>query len=78
MKTAVKQKTFFEHRTLRVEGDEIRFFIEQHALAGSGLALIDVDLLAASKMSAHPLWTKDKRLKAAADTLGLVFGHPEN
>jgi predicted nucleic acid-binding protein len=57
-----------------IEDDEILFFIEQHSLAGKGLGLIDVHLLASSKMSEHPLWTKDKRLMAAAEELGLGFG----
>jgi predicted nucleic acid-binding protein len=61
-----------------VEDDEILFFIEQHSLAGRGLGLIDVHLLAASKISEHSLWTRDKRLKASAETLGLGFGQPEN
>lgn len=58
----------------RVEDDEILFFIEQHSLAGKVLGLIDVHLLASSMMSKHPLWTKDKRLAAAAEKLGLGFG----
>ena len=58
----------------RVEDDEILFFIEQHSLASRGLGLIDVHLLASSKVSEHPLWTKDKRLTAAAEELGLGFG----
>ncbi len=58
----------------RVEDDEILFFIEQHSLAGRGLGLIDVHLLASSKVSEHPLWTKDKRLTAAAEALGLGVG----
>ena len=58
----------------RVEDDEILFFIEQYSLAGRGLGLIDVHLLASSKVSEHPLWTKDKRLSAAAEELGLGFG----
>lgn len=62
----------------RVEDDEILLFIEQHSLAGRGLGLIDVHLLAASKMSGDPLWTRDKRLKASTETLGLGFGQPEN
>jgi len=56
----------------RVEDDEILFFIEQHSLAGRGLGLIDVHLLASSMIAAHPLWTKDKRLAAAAEELGLA------
>ena len=60
----------------RVEDDEILFFIEQHSPAGRGLGLIDVHLLVSSKVSEHPLWTKDKRLSAAAEELGLGFGQP--
>jgi len=55
----------------RVEDDEILFFIEQHSLAGRGLGQIDVHLLASSMIAAYPLWTKDKRLTAAAAELGL-------
>ena len=58
----------------RAEDDEILFFIEKHALAGKGLGLIDVHLLASSLMCEHPLWTKDKRLKSAAEHLGMEFG----
>ncbi|MDA0989666.1 MAG: type II toxin-antitoxin system VapC family toxin [Verrucomicrobia bacterium] len=58
----------------RVKDEEILFFIEQHPLAGRGLGLIDVHLLASSKLSEHPLWTKDKRLTSAAEALGLGFG----
>ena len=62
----------------RVEDDEILFFIEQHSLAGRGLGLIDVHLLASSKMGELPLWTKDKRLKASTEEFGLGFGQPQN
>ena len=58
----------------RVEDDEVLFFIEQHSLAGRGLGLVDVHLLASSKMGELPLWTKDKRLTAAAKELGLGVG----
>ena len=60
----------------RVEDDEILFFIEQHSPAGRGLGLIDVHLLVSSKVSEHPLWTKDKRLAATAEEIGLGFGQP--
>lgn len=56
-----------------IEDDEILFFIEKHKLAGRGLGLIDIHLLAASQMSNCPLWTKDKRLTSAAVDMGLEF-----
>lgn len=54
----------------KVEEDEILFFIEKHSLSGRGLGLVDIHLLASSRLSAHTLWTKDKRLKAASEELG--------
>jgi len=56
------------------EDDEILFFLEKHSLTGRGLGLIDMHLLASSQMSKHPLWTKDKRFKSAAEDLGLDLG----
>ena len=49
---------------------EVLFFIERHSLAGQGLGLIDMHLLASSQMGAHVLWTRDQRLRAAAEELG--------
>jgi hypothetical protein len=60
----------------RIEDDEALVFIEQHSLAGRGLGLVDVHLLASSRMSDHPLWTRDKGLRAVAGELGLDFGQP--
>lgn len=60
----------------RVEDDEILFFIEKHSLAGRGIGLIDVHLLASCRIGDLPLWTRDKRLKSAAEDLGLDFGQP--
>lgn len=54
--------------------DEVLFFIERHSLAGKGLGLIDAHLLASSRMGEIPIWTKDKRLRSAAETLGMCFG----
>jgi len=58
----------------RVEDDEMLFFIEKHSLAGKGLGLIDLHLLAASRMSNCALWTNDGRLKRAAQEMGLDYG----
>jgi len=54
-----------------IEDDEILFFIEKYKLAGRGLGLIDIHLLASSQLSAIPLWTKDKRLNSAAKDIGV-------
>ena len=48
-------------------------FVERHALAGRGIGWADVHLLVATAL-AQPakLWTRDKRLAAAAAALGLA------
>jgi predicted nucleic acid-binding protein len=58
--------------------DEMLHFIETNALFGLGIGYIDVHLLAAVRMSPGALlWTRDKRLFAASDRLGLTLsdGH---
>lgn len=57
-----------------VEPDEILFFIEERKLAGLGLGLIDVHLLASCLISRVKLWTLDKRLKVVAVRLGVAHG----
>lgn len=54
--------------------DEVLFFIERHTLMGRGLGYIDVHLLASVALHATArLLTRDKRLQAAADSLGLAY-----
>ena len=54
--------------------DEVLFFIERHTLMGQGLGYVDVHLLASVALhGTAKMWTRDKRLRAAADSLGL--GH---
>ena len=53
--------------------DEVNVFIEQHALYGLGIGLIDAYLLASTQLSGNTkLWTQDKRLLAAALRLNLA------
>lgn len=53
--------------------NEVNFFIEQHALFGLGIGLIDAHLLASTRLSGNTrLWTQDKRLLAAALRLNLA------
>ena len=53
--------------------DEVNVFIEQHALYGLGIGLIDAHLLASTRLSGNTrLWTQDKRLLAAALRLNLA------
>ena len=55
----------------KAEDDEVLFFIEKHKLHGLGIGLIDIHLLAACKLGKARLFTRDKRLAAAAEKLHL-------
>jgi predicted nucleic acid-binding protein len=53
---------------------EILRLIEAERLAGSGVGYVDVHLLASARLTAGArLWTRDKRLSAAADRLGVAW-----
>ena len=50
--------------------DEILSFIDRRGLHGQGIGLIDIHLLASTALTAGArLWTRDKRLRAAAEML---------
>jgi len=54
---------------------EVLAMIEAFALSGSGLGLVDAHLLAAARIDAGVrLWTRDRRLLAAAERLGVAAG----
>ena len=55
----------------KADDDEVLFFIEKHKLMGRGIGLIDIHLLASCKLGKARLLTKDKRLRDAAERLGL-------
>ena len=50
---------------------EVLIFIDRHQLAGRGIGYVDAHLLAAAKLTRAWLWTRDNRLRHAADQLGL-------
>lgn len=55
-------------------GDEVLALTEQAELYGAGIGYVDAQLLAATRLTSEAtLWTKDKRLSAAATRLGLAF-----
>jgi len=54
--------------------NEVLFFIERNTLMGRGLGYVDVHLLAAVALQESArVWTRDKRLRAAADSLALDY-----
>lgn len=51
--------------------DEVLTLVERHQLSGLGIGYVDAQLLAAARLSPDvSLWTRDKRLRAAAERLG--------
>ena len=56
--------------------DEVLGFIDAHAIFGVGVGYVDAHLLAAVRLTPDAaLWTRDKRLFAAARDLGLAAPH---
>ena len=54
--------------------DEVLFFIGRHALMGRGIGYVDAHLLAAVMLDgAAQMWTRDKRLRAVANSLTLSY-----
>jgi len=54
--------------------DEVMLFVEQRELFGKGLSLVDAHLLASVVTTpGSRLWTRDKRLRSAAEGLGLAY-----
>jgi predicted nucleic acid-binding protein len=53
---------------------EILEFIDRHELAGVGVGYVDAQLLAATRLTADArIWTRDRRLREAAERVGVAF-----
>lgn len=53
--------------------DEVMAFVEGRALYGRGLSLVDAHLLASVVITPETaLWTRDRRLRAVAEELGIA------
>ena len=53
---------------------EVLMFIERHALHGSGIGYVDAHVLLAARLTEDGLlWTRDRRLRAAAERLGIAW-----
>jgi predicted nucleic acid-binding protein len=51
---------------------EVRQMIEAHSLFQRGIGLVDAHLIASTFITPHTvLWSRDKRLRGVAETLGL-------
>jgi hypothetical protein len=56
----------------RATHDEVAAFIEAERLYGLGIGYSDAHLLASARLVATTLWTRDRRLLDAAETLGVA------
>jgi predicted nucleic acid-binding protein len=54
------------------ENGEVLEFIDRYRLFGTGLGFVDVHLLTATALTFCALWTRDKRLRATAERLGIA------
>ena len=55
---------------------EVLYFVDRHRLFGRGIGYVDTHLLAAARLTlGATLWTRDRRLLAVADQLGLASTH---
>lgn len=53
--------------------DEVLYLVDTHGLYGRGLSLVDAHLLASLRLSpGDKLWTRDHRLRLAAEALGVA------
>ena len=52
---------------------ELLYFVERKRLMGLDLGFVDVNLLAAARLSGFPLWTLDRNLKAAAIKIKVAY-----
>jgi predicted nucleic acid-binding protein len=53
---------------------DVLHFIERNHLFGQGIGYVDTNLLAAVRLTlGATLWTRDRRLSAIADRIGLAF-----
>ena len=60
-------------RALVATEAEVLHFIGRHALFGMGIGYVDAHLLAGARLTPDTsIWTRDKRLRAAAETLSLA------
>ena len=57
----------------QIDFGEYLYFVEQNQLSGRGIGFVDIHLLASAQLSQVELWTVDKKLKSAAEYLGLSY-----
>jgi len=59
--------------SIEAEHDEVLSFIENNRLMGKGLGCVDVHLITSAVLTGVPIWTLDKKLAQAADSLYVKY-----
>lgn len=56
--------------------EDVRFMIKRHAIMGTGIGYVDAHLLASALLlPGASIWTRDKRLNAVAERMGVAWAH---
>jgi predicted nucleic acid-binding protein len=59
--------------SIEAEHDEVLSFIENNRLMGKGMGYADVHLITSAVLTGVPIWTLDKKLAQAADSLYINY-----
>ena len=59
--------------SIEAEHDEVLSFIEKNRLMGKGMGYVDVHLITSAVLTGVPVWTLDKKLAQAADSLYVKY-----
>lgn len=59
--------------SIEAEHDEVLSFIDDNHLMGKGVGYVDVHLIASAILMGVSLWTLDKKLAQAADSLHIKY-----
>ena len=59
--------------SIEAEHDEVLSFIENNHLMGKGMGYVDVHLITSAVLTGVPVWTLDKKLAQATDSLYIKY-----
>lgn len=59
--------------SIEAEHEEVSSFIENNHLMGKGMGYVDVHLITSAVLTGVPVWTLDKKLAQAADSLYINY-----
>jgi predicted nucleic acid-binding protein len=59
--------------SIEAEHHEVLSFIENNRLMGKGMGYVDVHLITSAVLTGVPVWTLDKKLAQAADSLHIKY-----